>query len=80
MTGGYRVILESGAEAKDIFWQVSGYVSIGAKSHMEGTILTATAATFVTGATLNGCIYAQTAVALQVATITCPTAAGTCSA
>jgi hypothetical protein len=47
---------------------------------MEGTILTATAATFVTGSTLNGRIYAQTAVALQMATISCPTANGTCSA
>jgi hypothetical protein len=80
MTGGYRVILEGGAKANDIFWQVSGYVSVGAKAHMEGTILTATAATFVTGSTLNGRIYAQTAVALQMATITCPTATGTCSA
>jgi hypothetical protein len=73
MTGGYKMILDDGAKAKDIFWQVTGYVSVGAKSHMEGTILTATAATFVTGSTLNGRIYAQTAVTLQMATITCPT-------
>jgi hypothetical protein len=73
MTGGFKMILDDGAKAKDIFWQVTGYVSVGAKSHMEGTILTATAATFVTGSTLNGRIYAQTAVALQMATITCPT-------
>jgi hypothetical protein len=73
MAGGFKMILADGAKAKDIFWQVTGYVSVGAKSHMEGTILTATAATFVTGSTLNGRIYAQTAVTLQMATITCPT-------
>jgi hypothetical protein len=79
MDGNYKVILEGGAKAENIFWQVSGLVNIGAKAHMEGTILTATGATFITGSTLNGRIYAQTAVALQMAIITCPTADGTCS-
>jgi hypothetical protein len=73
MSGGYTVILENGAAAEDIFWQVSGYVEIGAKAHMEGTILTATQATFITGSTLNGRIYAQTSVALQMASIVYPT-------
>jgi hypothetical protein len=78
MAGGYSVLLKNGAKAEDIFWQVSGYVNIGLEAHMEGTILTATAATFTTGSTLNGRIYAQTAVTLQMAIIACPTA-GTCS-
>jgi hypothetical protein len=78
MDGNYRVILEGGAKAENIFWQISGFVNIGANAHMEGTILSATAATFVTGSTLNARIYAQTAVALQMAIITCPTANGTC--
>jgi hypothetical protein len=79
MAGDFRVILENGAAAEDIFWQVSGSVQIGAKSHMEGTILTATSTTFITESTMNGRIYAQTAVALQRAIIACPTANGTCS-
>jgi hypothetical protein len=79
MDGNYTVILEGGAKAENIFWQVSGFVKIGLKSHMEGTILTATAARFLTESTLNGRIYAQTAVALQMNIITCPTANGTCS-
>jgi hypothetical protein len=79
MDGGYIVLLENGAAAENIFWQVKGYVEIGAKSHIEGTILTATAATFITESTLNGRIYAQTAVALQMAIITCPTGENTCS-
>jgi hypothetical protein len=74
-----KVILEDNAKAENIFWQVAGFVQIGAGAHMEGTILTATAATFITGSTLNGRIYAQTAVTLQKATITCPTEAGSCS-
>jgi hypothetical protein len=78
MTANFRVILENCAAAEDIFWQVSGYVSIGAASHMEGIILTATAATFITRSTLNGRIYAQTAVALQQAIITYPTADTNC--
>jgi hypothetical protein len=72
MAGGYRVLLENGAAAEDIFWQVSGYIKIGAKAHMEGTILTYSSVTFITGSTLNGRIYAQTAVALQMAIIACP--------
>jgi hypothetical protein len=81
MAADYRVIVEAEgcARAENIFWQVSGLISIGARSHMEGTILTKTAATFITGSTLNGRIYAQTAVALQMAIITCPTEDGTCS-
>jgi hypothetical protein len=79
MAGGYKVILENGAKAENIFWQVSGKVDIGAAAHMEGIIMTYTAVTFLTGSTLNGRIFAQTAVALQMAIITCPTA-GTCSA
>jgi hypothetical protein len=79
MAGGFRVILENDVAAEDIFWQVSGSVTIGAKAQMEGTILTATSATFITESTLNGRIYAQTAVALQKAIIACPTADGTCS-
>jgi hypothetical protein len=79
MAGNYTVILEDGALPENIFWQVTEAVNIGAKAHMEGTILTATAVTFITESTLNGRIYAQTAVTLQKATITCPTEAGSCS-
>jgi hypothetical protein len=74
MTASFSVILECGASADNIFWQVTGYVSIGAGSHMEGTILTIDAVTFVTGSSLNGRIYSKTSVALQTATISRPTA------
>jgi hypothetical protein len=65
------VILVNGALSKNIFWQIAGYVAIGAGAHLEGIILCKTAVTFVTRSSLNGCVYAQTLVALQMATINC---------
>ena len=68
-----RVVLEGGALAENIFWQVAGVVSVGAGSHLKGILLAATSAVFITGSSLEGRILAQTAVALQMATITQPT-------
>jgi hypothetical protein len=64
-----KVILKNGALAKNIFWQVSGYVTVGAGAEMKGNILCKTAVTFVTGSQLEGRAFAQTAVTLQEATI-----------
>jgi hypothetical protein len=66
-----RVILHD-AQAKNIFWQVVGAVTVGADAHMEGTILAKTAVTFITGSSLNGRVLAQTMCALQQTTITVP--------
>jgi len=65
-----KVILAGGAKAENIFWQVAEAVTIGEGAHMEGNILGFTSVSFNTGSSLNGGIYAQTAVTLQVATIT----------
>jgi hypothetical protein len=67
-----KVILQNGALAKNIIWQASGAVNLGANSHMEGIILTKTAATMVTHSTLIGRIFAQTACTLAMPTITGP--------
>ena len=67
-----RVILANGARAKNIFWQVAGVASFGAGAHFEGVILGATGITPVTGATFNGRLLAQTAVTLQMNTVTQP--------
>jgi uncharacterized protein (DUF305 family) len=74
---GTRVILQGGARAENIFWQVAGNVKVMAGSHLEGVLLVKTDVTFITGSSLNGLILAQTAVNLQMATITQPT--GTCT-
>jgi hypothetical protein len=63
------VLLEGGALAKNVFWQVAGHVTVGAGgAHMEGVLLVAV--TFVTGSSLNGRILAQTACNLQIVAIT----------
>ena len=72
MTAAKTVTLSGGAQAKNIFWQIAGQATIGANSHFEGIILSKTAVTLQTGATMNGRVLAQTQVALQQATITQP--------
>lgn len=72
MAAAKNVILSGGALAQNIFWQVSGAVTIGAGSHFEGIILGQTGITLLTGASLNGRALAQSAVTLQGNAITAP--------
>jgi hypothetical protein len=72
-----NVFLSGGAQAKNIFWQVAGNATIGADAAMKGVLLVKTNVLFETGSSLVGSILAQTAVNLQMATIT--QAAGTCT-
>ncbi|RZL02577.1 MAG: DUF3494 domain-containing protein [Pedobacter sp.] len=60
-----NIILENGAQAKNIFWQVAGTVTLGTTSHFEGVILSKTGITLKTGASMNGRALAQTAVILD---------------
>ncbi|TXE15466.1 DUF3494 domain-containing protein [Psychroserpens burtonensis] len=72
MSSAVRMNLSGGAQAKNIFWQVSGAVTLGTTSHFEGNILGATSIAVQTGATINGRLLAQTAVTLQMNTVTVP--------
>jgi hypothetical protein len=63
---------EGGAQAKNIFWAVSGSVTLNKASHFEGIINTYTNVAVATSASLNGRILAGTAVTLQMNTITQP--------
>jgi hypothetical protein len=72
MSSGVSITLSGGAQAKNIFWQVAGAVTLGTTSHFEGIILGKTGINMLTGATSNGRMLAQTAVVLQMATITQP--------
>ena len=67
-----NVTLSGGAQAKNIFWQVAGQATLGATSHFEGIILSKTAITLQTGATMKGRALAQTQVALDNNAITQP--------
>lgn len=72
MSSAVRVTLAGGAQAKNIFWQTSGAVAFGTTSHFEGNILSKTGINLQTGATINGRLLAQTAVTLQMSTVTIP--------
>jgi Ice-binding-like len=67
-----RVTLAGGALAKNIFWQVAGSVTLGTTAHFEGVVLGQTLIAVNTGASVNGRLLAQTAVTLQMNTITEP--------
>lgn len=72
MSAGKKVILQGGAKASNIFWQVAGQATFGTTSHFEGIILSMTGVTFQTGATFNGRALAQTAVILDGNTVVQP--------
>ncbi len=67
-----KVFLSGGAQAKNIFWQVAGAVTIGTTAHFEGIILSQTSITMGTGSSINGRLLAQTAVSLDTSTVTAP--------
>ncbi|MCY7293191.1 MAG: DUF3494 domain-containing protein [Ferruginibacter sp.] len=72
MSSAVNITLTGGAQAKNIFWQAAGAVTLGTTSHFEGIILGATGINMQTGASINGRMLAQTAVTLQMNTVTKP--------
>ena len=74
---GKQVNLTGGAQAKNIFWQSFGVVSLGTTAHFEGIIMAQTSINLGTGASVNGRLLAQTAVTLDANAVTAPTAVTT---
>jgi len=72
MSSAARITLSGGARPKNIFWQLAGQATIGTTAHFEGIILSQTAITLQTGATMNGRALAQSMVALDSASVTQP--------
>ncbi|MDB5227385.1 MAG: hypothetical protein JWN78_1578 [Bacteroidota bacterium] len=72
MSSDVKIFLSGGAQAKNIYWQTAGAVTLGTSSHFEGTILGKTGINLQTGASVNGRLLAQTAVTLQMNTVTKP--------
>lgn len=72
MSSTVRITLEGGAQAKNIFWQTAGAVTLGTTSHFEGNILSQTGINLQTGASINGRMLAQTAVTLQMNSVVQP--------
>ncbi|XOV91085.1 MAG: ice-binding family protein [Bacteroidota bacterium] len=72
VSSAVNLTLSGGAQAKNIFWQVAGEVTIGTTAHFEGIILSKTGITLATGASLKGRALAQTAVILDSNVVTQP--------
>ena len=60
-----KVVLAGGAVKQNVVWQVAGAVGLGADAHFEGTILGMIGVNLGAGASLNGKIFAQTALTLD---------------
>jgi Ice-binding-like len=72
VNNGAIVTLIGGAQAKNIFWQVSGKATLGTTANVKGNLLSQTLISMNTGAKLSGRALAQTAVTLIANTITAP--------
>lgn len=72
LADGKAVILNGNAQAQNIFWQVAGKVNLGTTSHFEGIILSKTLIAMNTSASINGRLFAQTAVTLQMNDVRAP--------
>src|SRR5580693_3008698 len=68
--GATKVVLSGGAQAKNVFWQTFGDVTIQASAQFNGVILAQTAINLKTGASVNGQLLAQTQVTLEQNAVT----------
>ena len=67
-----KITLLGGAQAKNIFWVVSGQATIGSNANVSGNILSKTLVSMNTGSRLTGRLLAQTAVTLNASTVVKP--------
>ena len=75
------IILENGAQACNVFWQVGSSATLGTGSSFQGTILASTSITLGTSAVVEGRLLANTGdVTLDTNTVTVPTCAAATTA
>jgi len=67
-----KITLLGGAQAKNIFWVVSGQATIGSNADVSGNILSKTLISMNTGSKITGRLLAQTAVTLNASTVLKP--------
>jgi hypothetical protein len=72
LSSAANVVLKGGARPENIFWQVSGGVTLGSTAHLEGIVLSKTAITLGAKASVHGRLLSQTAVTLINNTIVQP--------
>ncbi len=67
-----NVTLSGGGVPANVFWQVSGQVSLGTTAQFVGVVLGQTSIALGTGASVHGRLFAQTAVSIDSGTVTAP--------
>ena len=72
MAAAKNVIMSGGALPKNVFWQVSGAVNIGANTQFKGVVLGQTSITMGNLSSINGRLLAQSAVNQDATTVTVP--------
>jgi len=72
VSSGVKITLSGGAQAKNIFWQVAGTVSVGTTAQFKGVVLSMTGISLASGAKFTGRALAQTAVILDGNIVTMP--------
>ncbi|MDH2902700.1 MAG: ice-binding family protein [Actinomycetota bacterium] len=73
---GSQVLLENGAQACNVFWQVGSSATLGTSSRFSGSLMALTSITLNTGAQVSGRVLARNgAVTLDGNSITVPTCA-----
>lgn len=72
VSNGAIITLSGGAQAKNIFWQVSGEATLGTGADFKGILMSQTLISLNTGAVVNGRLLAQTQVTLDASAVTKP--------
>jgi hypothetical protein len=72
MNPGATVTLAGGALPQNIFWRTAGVAALDTTSRLEGIVLSGSSVTLASGATVNGRLYATTAVTLIANTVRRP--------
>ncbi len=72
MSASTTVTLAGGALARNVFWQVSGAVTVGASAHLQGVVLGATAFTSGANTSITGRVLSQTDVTITGSTLVQP--------
>ena len=72
LSSAKNIVLTGGAVPQNVFWQVAGAVDLGTTSHFAGVILSYTAITLETGASIDGRLLAQKAVSIAGSAVVQP--------
>ena len=72
VNSGVQVILAGGALPQNVYWQTFAAADIGTTAKFNGIILSQTSIAMKTGASINGRLFAGTAVTLNQNAVTQP--------